>query len=172
MRASIQHRKIALEQYSKPQRSTLAHGINQRLLFGYQRYLQQTFYLSCSDLKICYDRIVHSPASLALQHLGITVLPIIRMLDTIQRMSHTVRTAYGDSNLTYSGDTMPDDFRHFMIGLCQENGCAPQLQSIISSIVFSAHQTQGFGIHFVDYFTVEIAQYVVFSYVDNCDMIQ
>ena len=58
------------------------------------------------------------------------------------------------------------------MGLLQGNSCAPQLWSIISSIVFSELSTQGFGIHFVNYFTTEIAHLVGFRYVDDCDMIQ
>ena len=52
------------------------------------------------------------------------------------------------------------------------NGCAPQLQSIISSIVFSALWNQGFGIHFINSYTIEIAQLVGFRYVDDCGTIQ
>ena len=59
-----------------------------------------------------------------------------------------------------------------MMRLCQGNGCGPQFWSIISSMVFSVLCTQGFGIHFIKYFTTEIAQLVGCSYVDNCDMIQ
>ena len=94
------------------------------------------------------------------------------MLDTIQSMSHTVRTAYGDSNITYGVDTITDDFKNFVMGLCQVNGCAIQLFPIISSIVFSALQTQVFGIHLVNSFMTEIAQLVGFIFVDGCDMIQ
>ena len=75
-------------------------------------------------------------------------------------MSHTVRTEYRDSNLTYVRDTIPDEFRHFMIGLCQRNGIASLLWSIITSTIFSALLTQGFSIYFVDFFTVEITQLV------------
>ena len=67
---------------------------------------------------------------------------------------------------------MPNEFRHFIVVLWQVNGFAPQLWSIISTIVFSALQTQGFGIHFVYSFAAEIAQVVRFSYVDDCDIIQ
>ena len=81
--SAIKHRQIAPEQYSRSQCSTVAHGINQILVFYYQRYLQQLFYLACSDLKYFYDKIVHSPSSLALQHLGIPLLSIISMLVTI-----------------------------------------------------------------------------------------
>ena len=80
------------------------------------------------------------------------------MLDTIQRMSHKVRTEYGEYNLTYGGDTIPDKIRHLMMRLCQVNSCAPQLWSIISYVVFSALRNQGFGIPFVESFIAEIEQ--------------
>ena len=94
------------------------------------------------------------------------------MLDTIKHMKHTVRTAYRDYNLAYGGDTIPEEFRNFMMELCQGNGSATQIWSIISSLVFSALIAQGFGIHFVNSFTSEIAQLLCFSYVDDCDMVQ
>ena len=94
------------------------------------------------------------------------------MLNTIKSMSHTVKKEYGGSNLTYGRDTIPKRFSHFMMVIFQGNGCAPQLWSIIHSIVFSALRNQGFGIHFVNYSTAEISQLVGFSYGDNCDMIQ
>ena len=77
----------------------MAHGINRRLVFDYQQYLQQPFNLDYIDMKSCYDQIVHPSTSLDLQPLGIPLLEIIIMIDTIQRMSHTVRTSHSDSNL-------------------------------------------------------------------------
>ena len=94
------------------------------------------------------------------------------MLDTINHMTHKVKTAYGDYNFTYGGYTIAEELRNFMMGLYQGNGCEPKLWSIISYIVFSELRTQGFGIHFVNFFTAEIAQVVGFSYIDDCDMIQ
>ena len=67
MRAAIEHRQISPEQYIRTQHSAIAHGINQRLVFDYQQYLQQPFSLACSDFKSCYDRNFHSASSLALQ---------------------------------------------------------------------------------------------------------
>ena len=153
MRSVIEHIKISPEQYSIPQSSAVAHRINRRLVFNYHRYLQQPFSLACNDLKICYDRIFHPATSLDLKHLWTPLTPIIIMLAKIQRMLHNVRTESGDSNIIYDRDTIPEEFRHFMMVLYQENGCAPQLQSIISSIVFSELCTQGFGINFVKSFT-------------------
>ena len=97
----------------------MANDINRRLVFDHQLYLQQPFSLACSDLKICYDQIVCIAASLALQHIGTPIPEIIIMIYTIHHMSHTVRTAYDDYNITYGGDTIPNKFRHFIMGLFQ-----------------------------------------------------
>ena len=67
-----------------------------------------TFSLEFSDLKIWYDKIVHPEDSLDLKFLGIPLPSIIRMLDTIQHIYQKVRTAYGNSNLTYGVDTNPN----------------------------------------------------------------
>ena len=130
------------------------HGINCTFIFDYQQYLRQPFSLVCSDLKGCYDRIFHLASRLALQHLGIPLLGIISMLDKIQRMSHTVRTAYRDYNITYEKHTIPNEFRYFMMGLCQADASAPQIWSIISSIAFLELRTQGFDIDFVKSFMI------------------
>ena len=86
MRAAIEYIQISTEQYNRPHRSALAHGINRILVFDYQQYFWQLFSLACSELKICYDRIVHSISRIELKHLGIPLPSIIRTLYTIQRM--------------------------------------------------------------------------------------
>ena len=41
MRLAIEHGKNATEQYSRPQHSAMAHGINRRLIFDYQLYVRK-----------------------------------------------------------------------------------------------------------------------------------
>ena len=84
------------------------------------------------------------------------------MLDTIHQKSHTVKTAYQESNLTYGGDTITKKFKKFVMRLFQGK----------ISVVLSAPQTQGLGILFVNSFTMEIAQLVGLSYIDDCDIVQ
>ena len=153
MRAAMYHRQIASEQYSRPQRTDMAHGINRRLVFDYQQYLWQPFSLACSYLKFCYDIFVHLYSSLALQRLGITLPEIITMLDTIQCMLRMVTVSCGDCDLTHRGDSILDEFRYFITGIFRGNYSAPQICLIKNSVVFSAFRSQGFGIHFVNYFT-------------------
>ena len=69
---------------------------------------------------------MHSAPRLALQSLGNTIPEIVSMIDTIQSMSHTASTSYGDSNLTYRGDTIPSNFMHFVMVFFQGNGSAPK----------------------------------------------
>ena len=38
------------------------------------------------------------------------------MLGKIKHRTHMVSTVYGDSDITYGGDTIPDEFRHLMMG--------------------------------------------------------
>ena len=72
----------------------------------------------------------------------------------------------------YNRYTVPKYLRHFVIGLWQGNGCASQLWSNKSSIVLSALSNQGFGIHFVKCFTMEIEQLLLFSHIYDFDVIQ
>ena len=52
----------------------------------------------CSnDAKFCYDRIVHSVASLALQRTGMPLGPAISIFNTIQNTNHIIRTAFSNS---------------------------------------------------------------------------
>ena len=67
MRSAIELRNFFTEIYIRPQHSSVAHGINRRLVFNYQLYLRQPFSLACSDLKSCYNKIAHSAASLSLK---------------------------------------------------------------------------------------------------------
>ena len=63
--------------------------------------------ISISDLQGCYDRIIHNAAALALLRICISKAKIHSMFDTIQRMLHTLRIAFGDSDMTYGGDERP-----------------------------------------------------------------
>ena len=56
-----------------------------------------------NDTHLCYDRIAHVAACLALHRLGITKPMIISMLITIQMMDHSIRSSFGDSTAIYGG---------------------------------------------------------------------
>ncbi len=137
------------EQYSRPCRGSLDHVVNRILSFNHFIYHRQPFGLCLCDLAGNYDRIVHSAASLALQRVGIPLPWVHGMFDTIQRLVKRVRTAYGNSEETYGGDTTPDQFIAPPQGVYQGNRNGPPVWSVISSTVFSILRKEGFGVKFV-----------------------
>ena len=90
MQRAIDMNAIAPEQYSQPGHSAIDHALNCRLTFDHNAFQRSSFALTCSNLKSCYDRVVHTAVSLALQKLGLPIEFIIGMLDSIQHMVHNI----------------------------------------------------------------------------------
>ena len=55
------------------------------------------FLCSSNDAKACYDRILHSVASLTMQRIGMPLAPIKCMLKSLQEMQHFIKTSHGIS---------------------------------------------------------------------------
>ena len=49
------------------------------------------------------------------------------MLEEINKMSHKVRTSFGDSEITYGGSQIPEGFNNNIPGSIQGNGSAPKI---------------------------------------------
>ena len=78
----------------------------------------------CSnDAKSCYDRIVHSVASLSMQRMGVPKEPLVCMFTTIANLEHNIRTAYGDSLETFGGELYALELS--LNGVGQGNGAGP-----------------------------------------------
>jgi hypothetical protein len=60
--------------------------------------------LCCNDAKLCYDHMVHSVGSLCFQQQGVEEPPVVCMFMTLQKLEHTIWTAYGDSEQSYGED--------------------------------------------------------------------
>jgi hypothetical protein len=106
MKSAIELEQIATEQYSRSNRNSIDHALNRQLVMDHQLYERKPYALVSCDLKSCYDQINHTSASISLQRIGIHKSEIISMFDSIQRMAHKVRTAFGDSLYTYGGSTI------------------------------------------------------------------
>ena len=86
------------------------------------RQLRKPTGIGSCDLKSCYDRISHAFASIAMQRGGAPIEPIICMFQTIQRLIHSVRTTFGDSDKTFGGEFI----RSLILqGVGQGNGAGP-----------------------------------------------
>jgi hypothetical protein len=172
MHRAIDTGQLAREQYSRPGRTAAAHALNRRLIFDTQLTKRIPYSLAMSDLKSCYDRVVHAAVSLAFQRIGIPITVIVSMFDSIQRMVHRVRTAFGDSDDTYGGDEIDDGFQAPPQGFNQGSGVGPPGWSILSSIILAALRDAGYGISFINAITHEAYQLAALAFVDDSDLIQ
>ena len=76
MNMALDQRKIADKQFSRPGRSAQDNALSKQLVFDYFCTIKQPFAMCTCDLKLCYDRVVHTAASLALQRVGVPLAQI------------------------------------------------------------------------------------------------
>jgi hypothetical protein len=93
---------------------------------------------------------------------------IICMFATLQDLEHNIRTAYGDSSITYGGNLWVAPLQ----GIGQGNGAGPPLWAIVSSPLFEMLCTAGFGIFFQTSISGKKVSYVGFPFVDNTNQVQ
>ena len=82
-----------------------------------------------SDLKGCYDRIIHNAAALALLQIGVPKAKIHSMFETIKRMVNRIRTGFGDSTEIYGGDDIMD-WQFTLQRVLQGNASGPIIWSV------------------------------------------
>ena len=171
MEAALDNNAIAHEQYSRPSRTCIDHAVNRRLTIDHHQSKPICFALAMSDLKGCYDRIIHNAAALALLRIGVSKAKIHSMFDTIQRMVHRIRTGFGDATETYGGDDIMD-WEFTPQGILQGNASGPMIWSVLSSVIFKILHDKGFGVEFCSTVSKQLFLVVSFLYVEDCDLIQ
>ena len=161
---------IAPEQFgSRKNHSCIDQVIVKRLYYDALRFLRMNGFLCSNDAKSCYDRIVHSMASLAMQRVGMPKEPIICMLTSLQNMTHYIRTAHGLSSQTYGGNLHQGKP---VQGSGQGNGASPSIWTLISSPLLSMMKQFQFGVKFNTPISNQPIQFVGCSFVDDTDLLQ
>ena len=95
---------IAKEQFGSRSRLTaIDQSLNKRLTYDIIRQKKRPGALCSNDAKSCYDRIVHSVASLAMQRVGAPLEPIVCMFTTIQNLQHRIRIQWSNVCCADSG---------------------------------------------------------------------
>ena len=135
---------LAPEQYgSRKSKAAIECALNKRLMFDILRQTKRPAGICSCDLQSCYDRIVHSFASIAMQRAGAPAAAIESMFRTIQQLKHTVRTCHGDSDRSFGGeDWRETDPLH---GIGQGNGAGPAIWAVISTVFFDLLRDKGYG---------------------------
>lgn len=168
---AIQKGAVAPEQYSRPGRDCKDHALNRRLTLDQRKYDRKCWSLAMSDLTGCYDRIVHSAATLALLRVGVPKTKVFSMFETIQKMVHKTCTAFGESKGSYGGSTYTG-WKNAPQGVLQGNAAGPVIWSILSSVIFTILRDQGFCDSFCMCLSKETFHLLGFAFVDDADLIQ
>jgi hypothetical protein len=96
----------------------------------------------CSnDAKSCHDRIAHPVAKASMMRLGTTAVAIDLMFETIQHLRHYIRTAYGDSTISFGGNPRQGDPPKQGPG--QGNGCGPAIWADVSTPALNLLRAHG-----------------------------
>ena len=141
-----------------------------RLMFDLLRQTKRPAGIYSCDLHSCYDRIVHSFASLAMQRAGAPRTAIVSMLKTISKLKHTVRTIYGDSEQTFGGE----DWRQLdpLHGIGQGNGAGPVIWAVVSSVLFDYIRDKGYGAKLYSPLSKLALHFVGLGFVDDTDIVE
>jgi hypothetical protein len=160
---------LAAEQYGSRKRlAAIDHCVNKRLTFDILRQNKQPGVLCSNDAKGCYDRIVHSVASICLQRLGMPRGPLKSMFSTLQNLQHFVRSSFGISEKSFHASEVNDIA---IQGIGQGNGAGPQIWAAVSTVLLNALRSTGAGGHFTTAITGREFDFVGYAFVDDTDLI-
>jgi hypothetical protein len=101
-----------------------------------------------------------------MQRVGTPIQPIISMFQTIQQLSHHVRTVFGESiqGYTHLGD-IP------IQGVGQGNGAGPQIWALVSTPVLNMLRSKGLGANFTSSISRHTTDLVGYAFVDDTDLV-
>ena len=165
------HNILAPEQYgSRKQMTAIICALNKRLMFDLLRQIKRPAGICSCDLHSCYDRIIHSFASMAMQRAGAPTAAIESMFSTIQQLKHTVRTCHGDSEQSFGGE----DWRQInpLHGVGQGNGAGPAIWAVISTVFFDLLRDKGYGFKMKAPLSKLALHLAGCGFVDDTDLLQ
>lgn len=165
------HGLLAREQYgSRKNHTAIRQVLNKVLTYDMIRLRQIPGALCSNDAKSCYDRIVHSVAKMSMMRCGAPETTIDLMFDTIQRLQHFIRTAYGDSTISFGGDPKPGDAPKHGVG--QGNGGGPAIWIATNNPFFALLEAAGTGVALQSAIAGEPIRITAYSLVDDTDIPQ
>ena len=161
------HSMLAPEQYgSRNGKRASDHAVHKRLTYDLLRQSRRPGALCSNDARSCYDRILHSIATLAFRRLGIPFDPVRCMFTSIANMSHHTRTTFGNSVFTYNSQGRIIPFQ----GVLQGNAAAPIIWVVVSTPLLNMLRTAGNGAHILSAISQEPASIIAFAFVDDTDL--
>ena len=148
-----------------PGRRATTCSLNKILALDIIRLERRVAALCSNDAKSCYDRIVHTVASICMQRMGVAPESCFTIFRTLQALQHHVRTAFGERSSGYSALEIP------LHGVGQGNGAGPAIWLAITTPLIEMLREAGFGLQLKTPITNESSTLSCFVYVDDVDSI-
>ena len=95
---------------------------------------------------------------------------IVSMFKTIQKLKYTVRTAFGDTKLSFGGEEWRD--LEALMGIRQGNGAELTIWAVISLVFFNVLREIGYGAILKVPFSNNELYIAGFGFVDSTDILQ
>jgi Reverse transcriptase (RNA-dependent DNA polymerase) len=157
---------IAKEQYgSRENKSAIQHATNKSLLFDLLRQRRMNVSLIILDALSCFDRIALVMAAIGLRRQGVPKEAIKAMFEPLIKMTHYIRTTFGDSTQNYTADGA--NFH----GIGQGNGAGPVIWATCSSPLLDQQRVNKCGIQ-LKLSNNNSYNIPAFTFVDDNDMCQ
>jgi hypothetical protein len=123
---------LAWEQYgSREGKNAIEQALNKVLSFDLIRQARIDADMFSNDAKSCYDKIVHSIASIIMQQQNVPASSCRCVFTTLKNLHHTFRTIYGDSKSGYGGTLWAVPYS----GVGKGNGAGPVIWEVVSTPV-------------------------------------
>ena len=101
-----------------------------------------------------------------MRRIGMPLAPILCMFTCLQKLRHFVRTVYGDSSRSFSGDLWAVPLH----GVGQGNGVAPAIWAVVSTPLLNIVCTNGFGVVFQAALLHNTLHFAGYTFVDDTDL--
>ena len=157
---------IPSSQYAKKGSNCIDAALVKILFFEHLRFRRLSGTYMTKDLMQCFDRMAHPVSALCTRRLGVPPMVVKSMISSLTRMRHFLRTAYGDSAISYGGNlTKP------LQGAIQGNGAAAQIFVALSCVMIAFLETQVTGFSITTSLSLTILSFVVVMYVNDADIL-
>jgi hypothetical protein len=159
--------QVAPEQYgSRKGKECNDQSVNKVLTGDHWRIHRKVGILASTDLKSCYDRLVHPICTLCSRRWGAPLNALRSSYGALARMQYHVRTSWNDSEAYFVGsDSSPTH------GVVQGNGHGPPTYAAVSTPIFEMMRAEGLGAQITTAITHDQMDYLGMSFVDDADNI-
>jgi hypothetical protein len=163
------YEQLAWEQFgSREGKNAIEQALKKVLSFDFIRQARMDAAMCSNDANSCYDRIVHSIASILMQHQNVPASALICVFTTLQNLHHTVRTIYGDSKSGYGGTL----WAVLYSDVGQGNDAGPSIWAVASTPVLKMTKDEAFGFMYKTIIKGKQLHFAGYSFLYDTDIIQ